>query len=138
VLAETAVSMTVHPMSVASVDLPSDVSVPGRSSSEVLVVDAGEQRAWWWFAADYELSLTSPLLTATCERDGDRHVATITTEVLVRDLIIYPDRLVPAATIDHQLISLLPGESTVATISGLGDADPALLLTKPYCWSAVL
>ena len=77
-------------------------------------------------------------LTATWEREGDILRGTITTDVVVRDLTIYPDRLVAGATIDHQLISLLPGESTAVTISGLGDADPAALLTKPYCWSAVL
>ena len=77
-----------------------------------------------------------PKLAATWERDGDLDTGTIATDVLVRDLVIYPDRLVAGATIDRQLVSLLPGERTVVTISGLGDADPALLLTKPYCWSA--
>ncbi|HEX3090410.1 MAG TPA: hypothetical protein VHQ23_17285, partial [Ilumatobacteraceae bacterium] len=72
------------------------------------------------------------------ERNGQHLHGTITTDVLIRDLTIYPDRLVAGATIDHQLISLLPGESCDVTISGLGDADPDQLLTKPYCWSTLL
>jgi hypothetical protein len=53
--------------------------------------------------------------------------AAITTDVVVRDLTIYPDRLVAGATIDQQSISLLPGESTTVVICGLGDADPPQL-----------
>jgi beta-mannosidase len=136
VLAESTVALAVGPLSVVSIELPADVAVPGDRAAEVLVVDCGGQRAWWWFSADHQLALTPPKLTASWERDGDLSRATITTDTLVRDLTIYPDRLVAAATIDHQLITLLAGESIVVTIAGLGDTDPAQLLTKPYCWSS--
>jgi beta-mannosidase len=138
VLAETEVSLNVDPLSIASVELSTEIRVPGDLSSEVVVADCGGQRTWWWFAPDLKLSLTPPNLTATWEHDGDSLLATITTDVLVRDLTIYPDRLVADATIDHQMISLLPGESTVVRISGLGTADPEQLLSRPYCWSAAL
>jgi beta-mannosidase len=138
VIAESAVRLTVGPLSVASVELAADVSAADDPTSEVLVVDGGGQRTWWWFAPDHSLALAEPTLTATWERNGHLLLGTITTDVFVRDLTIYPDRLVAEAAIDRQLISLLPGETTEVTITGLGDADPRLLLTKPYRWSAVL
>ena len=119
-------------------ELPLAIRAPQDPSSEVLVVDCGGQRAWWWFAADHQLALAAPSLTATWRGDGDRLRATITTDVLVRDLTIYPDRLEAGATIDCQLISLLPGERCDVSFRGLGTADPEQLLSKPYCWSAAL
>ena len=138
VLAEVAVSLTVAQLSVSSIELSADVAMPGDPSSEVLVADCGGQRTWWWFAPDHSSALAQPTLTATWTHEGGLLRGTITADVLVRDLTVYPDRLVAEATIDRQLVSLLPGESTVVTIGGLGDADPTLLLTKPYCWSAAL
>jgi beta-mannosidase len=138
VLAATDVSLTVDGLSIASFEVPSDVSVSRDPASEVLVVDCRGQRAYWWFAPDSQLAFRPPQFAAKWERDGDSLLATITTDTLVRDLTIFPDRLVAAATIDRQLISLLPGESCGVTFSGLGDADPQQLLTKPYCWSAAL
>ncbi|MEP7113719.1 MAG: glycoside hydrolase family 2 protein [Ilumatobacteraceae bacterium] len=136
VLAEAEVSLAVQPLSIASVELSSDIGVPVDPTSEVLVADCAGVRAWWWFAPDHSSALVEPKLTATWERDGDVVAGTITTDVLVRDLTIYPDRLVAGAAIDRQLISLLPGEGTVVTISGLGPTDLANLLTTPFCWSA--
>jgi beta-mannosidase len=119
---------------------PSRLNGQGRRldpSSEVLVADCSGQRAWWWFAPDHQLELVEPGLTAAWSREGDLVRGAITTDAIVRDLTVYPDRLVPGATIDRQLVSLLPGETCIVTIAGLGDADPAALLVKPYCWSAV-
>ena len=42
---------------------------------------------------------------------------TIIAKTLLRDLIIYPDRLDPDATIDDQVVTLLPGESHTFTIT---------------------
>jgi beta-mannosidase len=138
VLAEAQVNVMVEPLSTASVVLSAELSVPGDPSSEACVADAGGQRTWWWFAPDRELALARPNLAATWERDGELLRGTITTDVLVRDLTIYPDRLVGGATIDRQLVSLLPGERFVVMIAGLGSTDPAQLLTRPHCWSAAL
>jgi hypothetical protein len=57
VLTEADMSLTVDPMSIASVALPSVFSQPGDPSSEVLVADCGGQRSWWWFAPDHQLAL---------------------------------------------------------------------------------
>jgi beta-mannosidase len=136
VLAAMPVTMSAAPWSLTSLELPSSLTTPGDASNELLVADCGGHRSWWWFAPDHVSGLAAPALTATWEREADALAATISTEVLVRDLMIYPDRLVAGATIDLQLISLLPGESTTVRISGLGEIDPAPLLTRPYGWSA--
>jgi beta-mannosidase len=138
VLAEAIVTLRVAAGSLASMVLPPEVCCATDPTSEVIVVDGAGQRAWWWFAPDHQLTLTAPQLAATWERDGDVVRATITTDVLLRDLTIYPDRMVAGATIDHQLISLLPGESTVVTVDGLAGTDPVPLLTRPHAWSAAL
>jgi beta-mannosidase len=136
VLAEMNAPLSVEPLSIGSVELSAAVGVPDDPLTELIVADCDGQRAWWWFAPDRESALVAPTLTATWERDGDPVVGTITADVLVRDLTIYPDRLVAGATIDRQLISLLPGESSVVTISGFGNGDPEQLLTRPSCWSS--
>ena len=134
-LAEMPVAIPAPSWSLASLELPSPLTTPGDSSNEVLVAECGGERTWWWFAPDHASALAAPTVTATWEREADAIAATISTDVLVRDLTIYPDRLVAGATIDQQLISV-PGERTVVRISGLGNRDPAALLTRPYCWSA--
>ena len=136
VLAGMPITLSAESGSLASLELPPALTTPADPSNEVLVAESGGQRTWWWFAPDRASTLVAPNLTARWDRDADLVVATISTDVVARDLTIYPDRLVAGATIDQQLISLLPGESTVVRIEGLGDADPAPLLTGPYCWSA--
>ena len=123
VLAETDVSFVVPPLSIASTEMATDVCLPQDPTREVLVVDCGGQRTWWWYAPDHQLSLMQPELAVTWKREDDRVVATITTDVLVRDLTIYPDRLVAGASIDRQMVSLLPGEHCSLVIAGAGDTD---------------
>jgi beta-mannosidase len=52
----------------------------------------------------------------------------VTARTFVRDLTLFADRLDPAATVDEQLVTLLPGETVTLRVTGtaLPDAeDPA-------------
>ncbi len=45
---------------------------------------------------------------------------TVTARTVVRELAIFPDRLDPRATVDDQLVTLLPGETAVFHVTGFG------------------
>jgi hypothetical protein len=56
---------------------------------------------------------------------------------VVRELTVSPDRIAAEATIDRQLVDLLPGEPADLRVRGLGpdaDAVVAALLRPPACW----
>jgi hypothetical protein len=64
-------------------------------------------------------------------------VLSVRSNVIVRDLVIHPDRLVAGATIDRQVVTLLPGVPEHFTITGLSPATTAAqLLRQPIRWSA--
>ena len=60
---------------------------------------------------------------------------TITSDTVVRDLVIYPDLVAPEARIDRQFINLFPGVAEPIRIDGtIGDGQIGRLLTRPVCW----
>ena len=59
----------------------------------------------------------TPGFDAKLTRTGGDLTLTITAKTLLRDLTIFPDRLDPQATIDDQVVTLLPGESRAFTIT---------------------
>jgi beta-mannosidase len=110
----------------------SDTDDPTR---EMIVAEVGDERAWWWFCPDHQLPLVHPSLRATATADGDDLVIDVTTDVLVRDLVIVPDRLEAGAGVDRQVVSLLPGETARFRVTGLVPRDVPALLERPSCWS---
>jgi beta-mannosidase len=60
----------------------------------------------------------------------------ITARTLVRDLTVFPDRVDPAATIDRQLVTLLPGESVTLRVHGTDNTDPAVWSAPPVLRTA--
>ncbi|MEU4702744.1 glycoside hydrolase family 2 protein [Nonomuraea dietziae] len=89
------------------------IATPGDPARELITVTAGEHRAWWFFLPDKDLDLPAADFTLTVEG----HEVLVEAHTLVRDLTIYPDRVDPAAEVDDQLITLLPGESHRFTLS---------------------
>lgn len=67
--------------------------------------------------------------TVVEETEGGLRVS-VTARTLVRELAIFPDRLDPGATVDDQLVTLLPGETAVFQVSG-GSPDPGALVRHP-------
>lgn len=135
VIASTPVALAVGAHSSASFVLPSDVAQPDDPSDEVLVVGAQADRAWWWFAPDRELTLRQPNWHVSHVIDGDDLVLALTTDTVVRDLAIYPERISSTGRTDRQLVCLLPGETEKIRLSGVSAADLPALLAQPACWS---
>ena len=69
--------------------------------------------------------------TATTTKvDGGWQVRVVA-DTLLRELAIFPDRLDPAAAVDDQLVTVLPGESVTFTVTSAAAIDPADLVTHP-------
>lgn len=134
VLAEAPIDTIVAPRCTTTSLLPPNVADPLQRQCEVLTVGSGDARAWWWYDHDRALDLVTPHLTTEVRPDGDDLVMTITTDAVVRDLVIYPERVHPSATVDHQLVDLLPGESAAFRLSGVTIDDVDALTRPPARW----
>jgi beta-mannosidase len=103
--------------------LPPDVTTPGEPAREL--IRAG--RALWFFAEDVELAY--PVAEYTVGVAGSR--VTVTAASFLRDLMLFADRLDPAASVDDALVTLLPGEAATFTVAGMPRLDPAVLAGPP-------
>ncbi|MEM8875984.1 MAG: sugar-binding domain-containing protein [Planctomycetota bacterium] len=77
-----------------------------------------DNRAWWFFGRDRDVEYPTPTLNYTLEETDAGQRLTVASDVLVRELCLLADRIEPSARIDRQLVTLLPGESTVFHVTG--------------------
>ena len=132
VLAEDTVSLDVPERTTRSVlELPPTLVTPDNSRSELIVAQAGTERALWFFGRDKNLSYPSPDFGAELGRDGDAYTLTVTANNLLRDVAVFVDRLDPDATVSDQLVTLLPGESFTFEIHSQKDLTQADLVAAP-------
>ncbi|MGV8976621.1 MAG: glycoside hydrolase family 2 protein [Cellulomonas sp.] len=141
-IAATDVAIELAPRSNRTVLLDAGVAVAGDPRQEVLVATdlavsggPGVERAWWYFVEDVELGLNAPRLRTQVRRTDRGHEVTLTAEVLLKDVMVFPDRLDPSAVVDQMLVTLLPGESRTLTVASTADLDPRDLTTPPVLWS---
>jgi beta-mannosidase len=92
---------------VRAVALPDSIVTADDKSGELIVAEIDGVRAFHFFMPDKELNYPLPDYRVSLESS---HV-TITTNTLLRDLVINIDRLDSDAVIDDNVITLLPGES---------------------------
>ncbi|HLL67394.1 MAG TPA: glycoside hydrolase family 2 protein [Micromonosporaceae bacterium] len=126
-----AVTIDLAPGESVTVALPAHLAEPDDPAGELLVADSDAGRAVWFFAEDVDLSYPAPGYDVRVEPDAGSVRVVITAGTLLRDLAIFPDRLDPAATVDEQLVTLLPGETAVFTVRSEQALDPAALTTIP-------
>jgi len=137
VLVGEAFTIDVVPRSIQSFVLPSTITSAGDPTAELIVVEAGEQRALWWFLPDLQLALQPPAVTVQAEkRVGDVLSIVVVAHNLIRDLTILAERIDSGAEADRQLLTLLPGEATTITITGAREITGARLLDAPALRSA--
>ncbi|MEU6711210.1 glycoside hydrolase family 2 protein [Nonomuraea sp. NPDC046802] len=118
-----------------------DVAVPARSTlritppevrdAEVLTVELGGKRGLFVLAEDTAVAYPPAAFTAKVERANGGLAVTVTATTVLRELALFPDRLDPAATVDDQLVTLLPGESVTFHVATEHDLDPAALTAYP-------
>jgi beta-mannosidase len=137
VLGEGDLDHDVDAWSSRMVGLPASIATPGSPERELLVVEAGSNRAWWWFVADRDFAYPRPTFAVELERlGGERHRLTLVADRLVRDLAVFVDRLSPDAEVDRQLVTALPGEPVELLVTGLADLDAFVVSRPPVCRTA--
>ncbi len=131
VLAKHEPTVTVAPRSVGRVPLPPPLGTPRDERAELLVAETGDRRAIRFFVEDPEAAFPPAAFTAATSKVPDGWQVRIVADTLLRELAIFPDRLDPAAIVDDQLVTVLPGDSVTFTVTTAADLDPADLLTYP-------
>jgi beta-mannosidase len=135
-VAETSVHLVARSGSTAFAILEPSVTDTDDPTREVIVAEVGDEQVWWWLCPDHQLALVRPALRAQTTIGVDDLEIVVTSDVVVRDLVLVPDRLVAGAGVDRQVVSLLPGGSATFRVTGLASGDVPRLLERPHCWSA--
>ncbi|OFE17506.1 beta-mannosidase [Humibacillus sp. DSM 29435] len=148
VLAETSLVLEVPPRSVQLLGLPPELGTPDVRAAEVLVAEASlgagatsgsaalvrEVHCW---APDIELTLHPDAATVDVEAVSDGYrVTVVAARGLVKDLILFVDRLDPDATVDQALVTLPAGASTTIHVRSAVSGLEAALATAPVLRTA--
>ncbi|WP_106125783.1 glycoside hydrolase family 2 protein [Pseudosporangium ferrugineum] len=129
--AQVPIGVTVAPGSATTLPLPAEVATAGDPAGEFLIAEAGDDRAWWFFAEDRDIAWPPPTFNATVTEAADETHVTVTAHHLLRDVTLHPDRLHPAAEADRSGVTLLPGESVTFRVRGAQNLDAAALTARP-------
>ncbi len=111
--------------------LSASLATPDERAAELLVAEADGERSLWYFAHDRELAYPAPDLSDEVGRAGRHTVLHIHADALIRDLVIAADRLEKGATVDDQLLTLLPGETAELRIAADRPLDADALGCPP-------
>ena len=129
VLASTSASVTVAPANAVRVPLPAEVARSEDPAGEVLVVTGTSSgRRVHDLAEVVGQRLARRPFTTEVEPTDDGARVTVTATGYVRDLSLFPDRLVATARVDDGLVSLLPGEHVVFTVTRAPGIDADALV----------
>ena len=131
ILAKQETTVTVAPRSVGRTPLTAALTTPGDRNAELLVAETGDDRAIRFFVEDPEVAFPPAEFTATTSRIANGWQIRVTAGTLLRELAIFPDRLDPHATVDDQLVTVLPGETVDFFVTTTAAMDPADLLDHP-------
>ena len=96
--------------------MPVGVAAAGDPRREVLLADAGGNRAWWHFAEDVAADLPPHRLSTEVAAIPGGYRVAVTAGAFVRDLAVLADRAAPDAEVDDMLLTLLPGETAHLTV----------------------
>ncbi|MFI7037629.1 glycosyl hydrolase 2 galactose-binding domain-containing protein [Microbispora rosea] len=133
ILAKERFDVSVPARGTASVELPElprGGAWAGHPAGEVLVATLDDVRALRFPSEDPAMDYPpAEMDTVVEEIEGGLRVR-VTARTIVRELAIFPDRLDPRATVDDQLVTLLPGETAVFHVTG-GEVDPGALVRHP-------
>ncbi len=127
VLATQEIDLALDARSVGSVALEHRVAAASDPTRELIVIDAGGERSIWWFSEDQHLALRPPRYHVLIEPLGERRWRVhVSADVLVRDLSALVDRIASGASVDRQLLTILPGERGTFIVDGVDDLHAPL------------
>ncbi|MFF4174039.1 glycoside hydrolase family 2 protein [Streptomyces sp. NPDC001744] len=127
VLREASFELEAAPRTVVRLVVPASLLPGPGSAKEFLVADADGRRAVHFPVPDKEFAYPAPAYDVRLEprAGGDAVDVVVTARSLVRDLLLQPDRLAPAARADRGLITLLPGDEARIAVTGWAGDDVA-------------
>ena len=111
VCAEVAADVHAQPRRAVRLRLEPALTRSEHPETELLTAEADGQRACWYFARDKQLDYPKPGFEAKLDKTLDGYVLKVEAKTFVRDLCLLVDKLEPQATVDTQLLTLLPGET---------------------------
>lgn len=120
----------------AELAIPDEVAMAGDPKAEMLVATMHDSTAYFYFAEDLDLALPEPKAEVSVEQHGDGWHVTVRAKTLIKDLCLFVDRLDPDAVIDEALVTLLPGQSHVFSVTGSDPIDPERVASAPVFRSA--
>ncbi|AQZ60258.1 Beta-mannosidase [[Actinomadura] parvosata subsp. kistnae] len=130
-LAKEVVAVHAAPRSVLRVALPPSVATPDDPARELLTARLDGAATVRGYAEDTAVAYPPAACDAHAERVPGGYRVTVTAASVLRELALFPDRLDPDASVDDQLVTLLPGESAVFEVRTARELDPAALTRFP-------
>ncbi|WP_195393805.1 glycoside hydrolase family 2 protein [Actinomyces urogenitalis] len=124
--------LSVEPASSTAVE----VALPLEADGFLLAEADGVRRAVWFTSTDREAGLPAPQAQVSVDRVEGGYRVQVTAQVLLRDLALTADEVMPGAVVDDMLVTLLPGETATFTVRGPELADPSVLASWPVLRSA--
>jgi beta-mannosidase len=126
------IPVEVGPRAVARLPLPASVTAFDDPAREALVSELDGRRAVWF--------PVEPRAAAFVGRDPRINLRsspagidiTVTATTLLRDFLVQPDRVHPAAIADSGFVTLLPGESATVRVSCPEPLHPEVVAQIPY------
>ncbi|WP_433087875.1 glycosyl hydrolase 2 galactose-binding domain-containing protein [Dactylosporangium sp. CA-052675] len=119
------VAVTAAPRSVVH------VPAPAGDKDQVLEAALDGRRDLRFFAEDPHVPFPPAAFDARVEAIPGGYAVSITARTVLRDLALFPDRLHPDATVDDQLVTVLPGESVRFTVDSPAQLDARALVAHP-------
>ncbi|WP_055480297.1 glycoside hydrolase family 2 protein [Sphaerimonospora mesophila] len=119
-IAKERFTVSAGPRGTATVELPAALREWDDRAGEVLVATLGGIRTLRFSAEDPAMDYPAAEFDTVVEESAGGLRVTVTARTVVRELAIFPDRLDPRATVDDQLVTLLPGETAVFHVTGFG------------------
>jgi beta-mannosidase len=131
--ASSVLAVTVPPGSVRTVGLPAELTAPDDPRRELIVASSASTgaRCCWFFAEDRDVAYPPADFDATVEPTADGALVRVTARSVLRDLVLYPDRLDPTAVVDEAMVTLLPGQTATFAVRAAGPLPPDALTRRP-------
>jgi beta-mannosidase len=129
-LALEAIELHVPAFSAESIDLSNLLTAPGATGRELVVATASDRRALWWFAEARDSELVAPKWDATAQRVHGGIEVRIVAGSIIRDIAVLADVVDADASVDRMLVTLLPGEEVVFTITTGWRGNPQRFLAS--------
>jgi beta-mannosidase len=145
VLVSATILVSVQPRSAGTIELPEDIRSVGSTGTEVIVVRPANPEslegapiapAYWNPADTVDQRLAARSLKAMATKTETGYQVDVVASSYTRDIFLQVDRVDPAATVDHGLVTLSAGQSATFEITSSAEVAPEDFLAPAVLRSA--